>query len=339
MKSNKSYPSKAININGGFGIGMPPGIPYIIGNELTETFSAYGMRSIMVVFMTNYLFDHIGNHAFTDPQAIVWYHNYSAISRFLTIIAAVIADVFLGKYKTIIVSSVIYCLGHLTLALFNTKAGLACAFALLAIGNSGIAPCVLAHLGDQFNKKNYQLIDKAYSWFYLTINFGSFSGILLMPYLLEKYGPHIAFSIPAILMFIATIIFYKGRNVFIAIPPISWQKYCKELKDKDTLKALGNLVVVFTFSIVFYALYDQSGSSWVIQAEKMNRNINLGFIHITPYPSQLRIINPILILILVPLFSYKIYPFFDKFTKVTYIKNSGASSRVLEQVTKTGIIA
>ncbi len=329
MKSTPNQSLTATNIGKDPEAKMPPGIPYIIANELTETFSAYGMRAILVIFMTKYLFDSLGNHLFTGPQAMVWYHNYNAAADFFAVIAAIIADAFWGKYKTIIIFSIIYCFGHLALALLNNKLGLACGLTLISIGSGGIMPCVVSHLGDQFNKKNQQLLDKAYSWFYFVINVGSFISIIFAPYLLEKYGPKIAFVVPAFLMFISTIIFYQGRKVFIAIPPIGWQKYFKELSSKDNLKAIGNLAIIFIFTIVFYALYDQAGSSWVIQAEKMNRDINLGFTHITVYSSQIQAINPILILIFVPLFSYVIYPFFEKFTRVTYLKKIAAGFFVM----------
>ncbi len=308
---------------------MPKGMTYIIGNELAEMFSAYGMRAILVIFMTQYLFDGLGNQLFTDSQAMSWYHNYNAAARFFSIIAAVIADAVWGKYKTIITASIIYCFGHLTLALFDSKTGLACGLILIAIGSGGVMPCVFAHLGDQFNRKNKQLITKAYGWFYFTINFGSFFGVLLTPYLLERYGSKIAFMVPALLMLIAIITFYQGRKFFITIPPIGWKKYVKELRDIGNLRLVGNLAIIFAFTIIFHALYSQAGSSWVIQAEKMNRNINLGFVQINIHPSQIQAINQVLILIFIPLFSYVIYPLFEKFTKITNLKKIATSFFVM----------
>ena len=121
-------------------------------------------------------------------------------------------------------------------------------------------------------------------------------------------------------MFVAIAIFYRGRKFFITIPPIGWKAYVKELKDIGNLKIVGNLAIIFGFMIVFHALYCQTGSSWIIQATKMNRDINLGFTQINIHPAQIQAVNQILILILIPLFSYIIYPFFEKFTKVTNLK-------------------
>jgi POT family proton-dependent oligopeptide transporter len=329
MKSNQNNSSVAASTNSKEEAKMPGGIRYIIGNELAEMFSSYGMRAILIIFMTQYIFDSFGSHIFTNSQAMVWYHNYNAAARFFSIIAAIIADAILGKYKTILVASIIYCFGHLTLALFDSKIGLACGLILIAIGSGGVMPCVFAHLGDQFNRKNQKLISKAYGWFYFTINFGSFFGVLLTPYLIVKYGPEIAFFVPALLMFIAIIIFYRGRKFFTTIPPIGWKKYVQEFKDISNLRLVGNLAIIFAFTVVFHALYSQAGSSWVIQAGKMNRDINLGFAQINIHPAQIQAINQVLILIFIPLFPYAIYPFFEKFTKVTHLKKIAAGFFVI----------
>ncbi len=123
--------------------------------------------------MTKYLLNNLGAPEFTESQAMVWYHSFYSACYFFPIIGAIIADVFLGKYKTIIALSIVYCLGHLILGLFGTKTGLTFGLALIAIGTGGIKPCVIAHLGDQFNKNNSHLITKAYSWLYFSVSVGA----------------------------------------------------------------------------------------------------------------------------------------------------------------------
>src|ERR1051325_1699332 len=88
---------------------MPKGIPYIIGNELAERFSYYGMKTILVVFMTQYLLNNQGQSAPMDEtHAKTWYHLFSMANYFFPIIGAVVADVLWGKYKTIISLSIVY---------------------------------------------------------------------------------------------------------------------------------------------------------------------------------------------------------------------------------------
>ena len=92
---------------------MPRGIPYIIGNEAAERFSFYGMKTILFVFMTKYLLDAQGNSAFmTETQAreaVAW---FVASAYFFPVFGALLSDAVLGKYRTIIALSVVYCLGH-----------------------------------------------------------------------------------------------------------------------------------------------------------------------------------------------------------------------------------
>src|SRR5690606_9202451 len=100
--------------------GMPPGVPFIIGNELAERFSFYGMKAILVGFMTQHLLDRTGGEAFmTDERAKTWYHLFNAAAYFFPIAGAIVADVLRGKYRTILLTSLMYCAGHRCLALMD----------------------------------------------------------------------------------------------------------------------------------------------------------------------------------------------------------------------------
>ena len=296
--------------------GMPKGIPYIIGNELAERFSFYGMKCILVVFMTKYLMDNNGNYnTMSNAEATYWYHLFTSAVYYTPILGAIISDVFLGKYKTILILSIVYCLGHLTLALDETTWGLAVGLSLISLGAGGIKPCVSAHVGDQFGKTNSHLLEKVFSWFYLSINLGAFISTMLTPLLLKYYGSHIAFGIPGILMFIATILFWVGRHTFIHIPP-GGMKFVKEVFSKEGITAIGKLCIIYLFIAPFWSLFDQTGSTWVIQSENLNRYW-LGFEWL---PSQIQAINPIMILIFAPSFTYFIYPRINQYFELTPLK-------------------
>ncbi|MEB2329839.1 MAG: POT family MFS transporter [Ignavibacteriaceae bacterium] len=295
----------------------PKGIPYIIGNELAERFSYYGMKTILVVFMTQYLMSQGKLDPMSDEDAKMWYHLFSMANYFFPIIGAIVSDILWGKYKTIILLSLVYCLGHLALALDESRIGLSIGLTLIAVGSGGIKPCVSAHVGDQFTSKNKHLLEKIFGLFYLSVNLGAMVSSLLTPILLNKYGPHIAFGLPGLIMIIATIVFFLGRKVFIAIPPVGWQQYKKDIFSKAGRKAVLNLSLMYVFIAVFWSLYDQTGSSWVLQAEKMDKTINLGFVKFELLASQIQAINPFLIIIYIPLFTYVIYPFFGKFFRVS----------------------
>src|SRR5690606_10592975 len=146
-------------------------------------------------------------------------HMFIAGVYFFPFIGALISDALFGKYRTIILLSLVYCLGHLVLAADTTRTGLYWGLGLIAVGSGGIKPCVSAHVGDQFGKTNQHLLPRVFSWFYFSINIGSFIAELLIPWLRKSYGPHVAFGVPGVLMFVATLLFWMGRNKFVHIPP------------------------------------------------------------------------------------------------------------------------
>ena len=149
--------------------GMPPGVPYIIGNEAAERFSYYGMKSILTVFMASYILNQSGALAPMHPnEAYMSSHYFVSGVYFLPILGAIIADGWLGKYWTIFSLSIVYCFGHLALAFMDTAWGiavgqrtmLAAGLFLICLGAGGIKPCVSANVGDQFGESNKHLLSK-----------------------------------------------------------------------------------------------------------------------------------------------------------------------------------
>ncbi|MBL1432898.1 MAG: MFS transporter [Gammaproteobacteria bacterium] len=298
---------------------LPSGIPYIIGNEAAERFSFYGMRAILVVFMTQYLLGENGELAvMSEDDAKGWYHYFLSAVYFTPLLGAILADGILGKFRTIILLSIVYVIGHFVLALDETHWGLAVGLGLIALGAGGIKPCVTSHVGDQFGHSNQHLLSTTYGWFYFAINLGAFISFLLTPWLLKHYGASVAFSVPGILMLIATIVFWAGRNKFAHIPP-QGRGFIKDVFSKTGLATIGKLAVVYAFVAVFWALFDQTGSSWVLQSQQMDRMV-FGY---ELLPSQIQSANPLLIMILIPLFAFFIYPAINKIFPLTAMRKIG----------------
>lgn len=327
-------------------LGMPPGIPFIISNEVAERFSFYGMRTILVVFMTKYLFlmDGAGGSPMSETEATARYHSFVAWVYFTPLLGALLSDIFLGKYRTIILLSIVYCLGHAALACMgyfgNSEHWLMAGLWLVIIGSGGIKPCVSAHVGDQFGRRNSHLLSKIYNWFYCAINFGSFISTLMTPWLLKWHGPHWAFGIPGVLMALATVLFWMGRHRFVHVPA-GGMAFFREMCSRPGLIALGKLIPLYVFIAAFWALFDQTGSSWVFQAAQMDRT----FLGVTWLESQIQALNPILILIFAPLFVFVLYPAINKVFKLTPLRKIGiglflmASSFGLVALTQTWIDA
>ena len=321
---------------------MPPGIPFIVGNEAAERFSYYGMNSILVIFMTHYMKTAGGALDLLSPEkADAWYHFFVFAAYGLSLVGAFLADALLGKYRTVLLLSIVYCFGHFTLAMNETRIGLFAGLAMIALGAGGIKPCVSAIVGDQFGTANKHLLPRVYSWFYFSINAGSAFSTLLIPWMLEPYraspelaerlpagivsllekchGPSIAFGTPGVFMVIATVIFWFGRRKFVHIPPVGVRNYLKELRQPEHLKALVNLLVLVPFAAMFWALWQQNFSSWVVQAEKMDRH----FLGHEWLAAQIQTVNPLFILVMLPLFSYLVYPAIDKVFRLTPLRKIG----------------
>jgi POT family proton-dependent oligopeptide transporter len=295
--------------------GMPQGIPYIVANEAAERYSFYGMRAILVIFMTKYLMNASGElDLMTDEEAKTWFHVFVTAVYSFPIVGAILSDAFLGKYRTIIALSIVYCLGHLTLAIDDTRMGLGVGLALIAMGSGGIKPCVSAHVGDQFGRSNAHLLPKVFGWFYFAINVGALTSILFAEPLLHRFGPEVAFGVPGVLMALATVFFWMGRNEFVHIPP-GGMAFLKEVFSGEGLKALGKLFIIYAFIAMFWALFDQQGSAWVLQAERMDRHFIVDW-----DPSQAQWLNPALVLLFIPLFNRVLYPAFERFWPLTPLR-------------------
>jgi POT family proton-dependent oligopeptide transporter len=298
---------------------MPPGIPYIVGNEAAERFNFYGLKAILVIYMTKFLMDRSGQLApMSKEEATGWYHLFVGSNYFFPAMGAIVADAFLGKYRTILWLSILYSIGCIALAADHTRFGLAVGLVLIALGAGGIKPCVSSNVGDQFGPKNQHLLSKAFGWFYWAVNFGAFFSIMLTPWLLDAYGPGLAFGVPAALMLLATFIFWSGRHSFVHVPPAGASFFARTF-NKETGLALGRLAFIFAFMAVFWALWDQCGSTWTLQAENMNRVV----FGLEIRSSQVQAVNSILTLTFIPLFGYVIYPLIDRVWKLTPLRKIG----------------
>ncbi|RKI65896.1 MFS transporter [Corallococcus sp. AB049A] len=316
---------------------FPPQIPYIIGNEACERFSFYGMRNILTVFFIDYLLrTHVPETGAREAQAKGLFHLFMAGVYFFPLIGGYLADRFFGKFQTIFVLSLVYCGGHACLALFEDNAtGFYTGLTLIAIGSGGIKPCVSAMVGDQFTHGNRHLVKKVYAIFYWTINFGSFFASLFVPLLMTKFGPAVAFGVPGILMFLATVIFWAGRKHYVMVPPTGpnphsflkvvfsafkgdapkgahWLDRAKAAHPPEAVEGVKAVFrvagLMLPFVPFFWMLFDQKASTWVVQARAMDPHVG----SVVFQPSQMQFINPALVMVLIPFLTVIIYPAFQR---------------------------
>jgi proton-dependent oligopeptide transporter, POT family len=307
----------------------PPQVKYIVGNEACERFSFYGMSSILTVYMLQHLL-------YGERDAKAYYH-YFVMATYLTpLVGGWIADRFLGRYRTILWVSFAYVLGHGVLAAWESRTGFLVGLALIAMGAGGIKPCVSAFVGDQLGAGQGTLLQRIYGWFYWVINLGSGTAKLLIPVLLDRHGPRVAFALPGVLMAIALLVFWAGHRHYVEAPPSGpkphgflrvvrdavrrlgtgkpgqhWLDLAREGHPADSVegaKAVFRILGVFAAVTLFWALFDQKGSSWVLQAKQMDLAVG----EVVLRPAQLQALNPFLILGLIPLFTWAIFPALER---------------------------
>ena len=316
--------------------GFPGQIRYIIANEGAERFSFYGMKNILTFFMIHYLLvQEVPDEAARTALASSNYHLFVSAVYFFPLLGGYLSDRFWGKYKTILYLSMVYCVGHVCLALFEShKLGFYTGLFLIALGSGGIKPCVSAHVGDQFDASSRHLLKRVFGVFYWVINFGSFFASLLIPFTLKAYGPSVAFGVPGLLMFLATFVFWLGRKHYVHVPPtgpnphgfskVVWtaltapREQETSFLDRATaahppsavegVKAVFRLVPIFATVPVFWSLFEQKGSTWVVQATRMDPNVGPWSLQ----PSQLMALNPLLVMLFIPLTEWVLYPALEK---------------------------
>lgn len=287
-------------------------------------------------------------------------HLFVTLAYFMPLVGGILADWFFGKYKVILYVSILYAMGNLVLA-FSTHnlTFFSIGLVVIAAAAGGIKSCVSANVGDQFDKSNEHLLSKMYGWFYFTINTGSIVSTLFIPIVYNKYGPEWAFGIPGILMCLATIIFWMGRKKYVRVPPSGTKRenfmvisffaiiqlfnnavnklfrkkinkpFWEELSQKrnfsaksiDGVQAVYRVLMIFAFTPIFWALWDQNLAEWVLQAKKLDLTI-FGY---QLFAEQIQTFNPIFLVSMIPVMTYGVFPLLEKMgLKVTPLKKIGA---------------
>jgi len=193
---------------------------FIVGNEFCERFSYYGLRTILLVYLTEEL-------QLDEDVSTSLYHAFVVACYFFPMLGGHIADTYWGKFKTIVVLSGVYCCGSTLMSVTAVPQildvvglwGVGSALLLVAIGTGGIKPCVSAFGGDQY--KPHQAAQQAtfFSIFYFSINVGSMMSTIVTPVVKERFSYAAAFALPAALLVTATLIFISGSSRYIKVPP------------------------------------------------------------------------------------------------------------------------
>jgi len=320
---------------------LPGSIWYLAWNEAAERYSYYGMTSILTLHLAKSM-------GMAEHEATSWYSYFVAAVYLMPLVGGVVADRWWGRYNTILWLSFGYVAGHVTIALFESRVGMLIGCALIAIGSGGIKPNASAYAGDQIPKGNKALLERLYDLWYWMINVGSLAAQFSVPLLYQAYGPRVAFGTPAVAMALALAIFLVGRKQYVRPPPSGPSKdgFLRVLASGFTgqgasfgekalsrhpaeavegVKAVFRIGVVFAAVSAFWSLFFQYGSTWTLQADKMDRVLG-------PYTipaGQVQTLDALFVLLLVPFLTFVVYPRIEKRVRLTALRKMAAGMFIM----------
>lgn len=292
----------------------PVGFRFFFWGEFAERCSYYGMRAILALYMTEKL-------GVDKADAGTFMSLFIAACYFFPLVGGYVADNFLGKYWTIVLFSVPYVVAQFLVGIEDRTVVFG-ALVLLAMGSGVIKPNISTLMGltyDQQRPGQEQLRTSAFSWFYMSINIGAGLSQIAMPWLRTNYGYQTAFLFPAGLMAMALLLFAAGKRFYAketierkvvgdAPPdtatvtgiPVRYKAVTAEEKAADRalkLQVLGRIGAVFLLVMFFWAIFDQSASTWIFFADTYMDNRLFG---VPVTADQIQAFNAWFIVLLVP---------------------------------------
>ncbi len=193
-------------------MGHPAGLFVLFFTEMWERFSFYGMRVLLVNFLTMAAIGYNPGWEWTAANAGALFGTYAGLLYLTPILGGIIADKLTGYRWAVVIGALIMTLGHASMAL-ETEASLYVGLALLVIGTGFFKPNITSIISEMY-KKNPEKKDGAYTIFYMGVNAGAFFGMMLCGYLAERVGWSWGFGLAGIFMLLGTLQFWLSKNLF-----------------------------------------------------------------------------------------------------------------------------
>ncbi|MGC4377474.1 peptide MFS transporter [Fictibacillus sp. Mic-4] len=295
----------------------PPGLYLLFFTELWERFSYYGMRAILVLYLTKSFIN--GGLGFSDSAAVYIYGFFTGAVYFTPLIGGFLSDRFLGRRLAITLGGITMAIGNLALFMGQSKLNLYIGLALLIIGNGFFKPNISTLVGELYDV-NDKRKDAAFTIFYMGINIGAFFSPLVVGYFtddlfkttvngVEHFGYKFGFLAAAIGMIVGQLLFNLLGNKYLG--DIGKKPVGKPVKNEAGVKTktpltkkekqrVAVIFIITCFVVFFMAGFEQAGSSLTLYTDKfIDRNV---FDWTVP-TSWFQSLNPLFIVILAPILS------------------------------------
>ena len=315
-------------------MGHPSGLFVLFFTEMWERFSYYGMRALLVLFLTSALLD--GGWAWSREEALGLYGTYTMLVYFSPILGGLIADKFMGYRNAVALGALIMTLGHASMAM-DTPWGLYIGIGCLVAGNGLFKPNITSIInGVYINAQDKK--DGAFTIFYMGVNAGAFLGIMLCGYIGETIGWHWGFGLAGIFMFLGMLQFWFAQGIFgnVGLAPtkkLDLSDAVQDTNEEAAAKVISNKVqrdrytvvgILAVFTVFFWAAFEQAGGSMTIfAADYTNRVLEGDSAFIFRIANTLLTVVPLIIItyVLLQLFkiTFKKYALSNTFLGLSFI--------------------
>ena len=268
--------------------GQPRGLTILFLTNMWELFSYYGMRTLLVYYMTKQLL-------FAQEKASFIYGTYTAMAYFTPIIGGAIADRWLGKRNAVILGGTIMAFGHFVMAF---EPMFYVALATIALGNGLFLPSLPSQINDLYAADDPRR-GRAYNVYYVGLNIGGFLAPLVCGTLGELYGWHYGFGAAGIGMFLGLMIYVFGRQYLPPEPSrLSVAPAASPTRTTSSYTVWGLLLGVGIAATIFRGAYEQVGNTLPLLIDTGVDRVVAGFtIPMTWFQS----LNPLLVISMTPL--------------------------------------
>ena len=262
-------------------LGHPSGLFVLFFTEMWERFSYYGMRALLVLFLTSAILD--GGWEWSNADALKLYGIYTGLVYLTPILGGLVADKLLGYRKAVALGALIMTLGHASMALEGvTGVFFYLGLGLLIIGNGLFKPNISSIVGQLYKTQGKEK-DAGYTVFYMGINAGAFLGILLCGYIGEQVGWHYGFGLAGVFMFFGMLQFWYAQGIFgtIGLEPVKGEvDMSGDVSEEEAehpehvYRDRGIVIAVFAlFTVFFWWAFEQAGGSMTIFANNFTNRV------------------------------------------------------------------
>jgi len=306
-----------------------PRVETLLASEACERFAFCGMASVLVLYLNAHLLH-------PERDATAGYHAFLAAAHLAPVVGGWISERVLGRRRTVLAAAALYVVGLAVIAAWESRAGLLLGISMVVLGVGGARPGLSAYVADRVRAADAPLRRRLGGALLAVVKLAAAASALAVPALFATSGPRAALALPALAMALALFTLRRGTTRHVGPAPSGpdphgfarvvvhavsrlgtghpgqrWLDLARDVHPADAVEgaqAVLRTAGVLAAATLFWALFDQRGSSWVFQARQMGLTVAGRQLS----PAQLQALEPLLVLALVPLLRSVVFPLLER---------------------------